>query len=411
MKNLYRLSICWLSIVMVGSSACSAPETTAAPSTTASLTTVHGVVDQQLVNPQGDVDGLLLRDGAIVRLPPGALGFNGVAPGDAVDVQGDLSNGGPVPIVERASVSRNGTVITAAVPPPPPARRRGPAADAALRPMTTAGTVHALLFNREGEEDGIVLDDGTTARVPPRAGLAGLHLKVGDHVTLTGRGTQVGSAKGMRVETVALANGASVVVDTPPPVPTSVSRDGTVERVFVNPHGDVDLIMLSDGGTVRIPPTPSTVAAKLGKGQSVHIEGDAVGAAVHASLVRLPSGEIVASEPSVPPPPPPPAALPRIEDSSTIVRLLQAPRGEVDGLILADGAIVRLPRRLAEDVGDAMMVGARVHVEGEGGRYPLGTSLRADTVRLDSGQTFVDPGPLGQRRPLAAPLPPPPPAQ
>jgi hypothetical protein len=410
MKNLYRLRLCCLSIVVVASSACSAPETTAAPSTTASVTTVHGVVDQQLLNPQGEVDGLLLRDGTIVRLPPGAIALKGVAPGDAVDVQGDLSNGGPVPIVERASVSRNGTLLTASAP-PPPARQRGPAADAALRPMTTTATVHALLFNREGVEDGMVLDDGTTARVPPRAGLDRLNLKVGDRVTLTGRGMQVGTAKALRVETIALAHGAAVVVDAPPPVPTPVSRDGTVDRVFVNPRGDVDLLLLSDGGTVRIPPTPSAVAAKLGKGQPVHIEGDAVGPAVHASLVRLSSGEVVATEPAMPPVPPPPAALPRIEDSSTIVRLLRAPRGEVDGLILDDGAIVRLPMRLSEDAGAALTVGARVHVEGEGGRYPLGTSLRADTLRLDSGQTFVDPGPLGQRPPPAAPPPPPPSAQ
>jgi hypothetical protein len=67
--------------------------------------------------------------------------------------------------------------------------------------------------------------------------------------------------------------------------------------------------------------------------------------------------------------------------------------------------------RLSEDAGAALTVGARVHVEGEGGRYPLGTSLRADTLRLDSGQTFVDPGPLGQRPPPAAPPPPPPSAQ
>jgi hypothetical protein len=269
--------------------------------------------------------------------------------------------------------------------------------------MTATGTVHAMLFNREGLEDGVALDDGTTARVPPRAGLERLNLKVGDRVTVTGLGSASRTGRGLRAETIAVANGTAIVVDTPPPVPTPMSRDGAVQRLFVNPHGDVDLILLSDGSAIRIPPTPSGVAAKLPAGQNVHLEGEAVGAAMHATQVRLRSGEIVATEASAPPASPPPGALPRVNDTSTIARVLQSPRGEVDAVILADGAIARIPGRLADSAGSAMTVGTHVYVEGEGGRYPLGTSLHIDTLRLDSGQTFVDPGPPGPRPPQPAP--------
>jgi hypothetical protein len=276
--------------------------------------------------------------------------------------------------------------------------------------MVATGAVHAILFNREGLEDGLVLEDRTTARVPPREGMERLNLKVGDLVTIDGRGTVTGAGRGLRAETVAVANGATVVVDTPPPVPATVSRDGTVQRLLVNPHGDVDLILLSDGSAVHIPPTPSTVAAKLAAGQTVHLEGDALGAAVHATQVRLPSGEVVAAEGAAPPPPPPPLdTMLRVDDTSTIARLLRGPRGEVDALILADGTIARLPRRLAEDATAVLAIGTRVHVEGEGGRYALGTSLHADTLRLDSGQTFTDPSPAAPRPPPPAPGAPPPP--
>ena len=100
----------------------------------------------------------------------------------------------------------------------------------------------------------------------PRARPDRLNLSVGDHATLTGRGTQTGTAKGMRVETIALAMGAVVVVDTPPPVPTSVSHAGVVERVFVSPHGDVDSILISvrarcGSRRLRVPPLSSSARA------------------------------------------------------------------------------------------------------------------------------------------------------
>jgi arsenical pump membrane protein len=312
------------------------------------------------------------------------------------------------PLNAGAGTTIHGVVDLTQSPPPPPSRR-GPAAEATLQPMTAKGTIQAILFNPEGLPDGLVLDDGTTAHVPPSTGIERLTLKVGDRVTITGRGSANAIGKGMRAETIALSNGAPVVVDAPPPVPTSVSVEGTVQRLFANPHGDVDLLLLSDGSAVRIPPmTSSAVAAKLRVGNTVHIEGDALGAALHATQVRLSSGEVIATEPGAPPPPPL-DALPRVDDTSTIVRVLTGPRGEVDRIILADGTIAHVPRRLAEQAASNLAVGARLHVEGEGGRYALGTSLRADTLRLDSGQTFVDPGPMGPRRPPVGPGAPPPP--
>jgi hypothetical protein len=304
----------------------------------------------------------------------------------------------PVRTIEAATIRRAGVALTSPVPPPPRPFPGGPA-DLALQPMTVAGTVHAVLYNREGLSDGLVLDDGTTARIPPRSAVERLNLKVGDRVTISGRGSVTTAGRGMRAESIALPNGAPLIVDTPPPVPTALSRDGTVQRLFTNPHGDVDLVLLSDGSAVRIPPTSMAVAAKLTAGQVVHVEGDAVGAALHAKQVRLQSGEVVVTESSVPPPPPPPDSLSRVEDSSTIARVLHGPRGDVDALILASGTIVHLPRRLADDATPLLAVGTRIHVEGEGGRYALGTSLHADTLRLDSGQTFSDPGPAGGRPP------------
>lgn len=388
--------------------ACASSGTAGGATVASAATTVHGVVDEPLLTPAGEIDGLLLKDGTLVRMPPGSLGS--VAAGAEVDVQGEKVASAPVPLVEQATVSRAGVTLTsAALPPPGGPLARGPDADARLRPMTETGTVRAILYNREGLEDGFALDGNRTARVPPRAGLASLGVKVGDRITVAGRGATTSAGTGIRAESVTGASGSTVIVDAPPPLSQAFSRDGVIKRVFVNPHGDVDLILLGDGSAIRIRPTPTALASKLVAGQRVRISGDAVGAALHASEVRLDTGDLVVTDSTAPPPPPAaPPALVRVTESSTITQTVPGPRGEVERAILADGAIVHFPPRLASQLGPVLTVGTHLSAEGEGGRYASGPALRADTVRLDDGGTFLEPAnsPLPPAGPPGA-LPPP----
>ena len=202
--------------------ACSTPEHAgpASSSVASSLgtATIHGKIAATLLNPRGEVDGAILKDGTIVRLPPGSLAPDALGADDEVDVTGDVGTIGGNRTVERASVTRNGQVLTAAAaPPPPPPPGEGPReAEARLPTISAKAEVRAVLRNREGMADGLALGDGTTARVPPTAGLDALGVKVGDLVTVRGRGTATAKGKGIRAESLTLASGKTVVVDTPP---------------------------------------------------------------------------------------------------------------------------------------------------------------------------------------------------
>ncbi len=387
----------------------SAPMTggTAAPLTRATL---DGSVDQALVTPRGDIRGLRLQDGTIVRLPPGALAAGAVAPGDAVQVEGDevASPGGRT--IEHAVVKKSGAVVAQASEPPAPPRPRDPSKEKALEDMKTTGSVRALVARPDGRIEALLLADGTTASLPPRADVAALGLKVGDTVTVTGRGGTYPAGKALHVDAITLADGKTTVIDTPPPVMKAVERQGTIERVLVNPHGDVDTVLLADGTTVRLAPTPPS--DRLAKGQTVQIVGEGTGNFVRATRIASASGDVLTNESTPPVPPQPPKAgkddpMQDLKTSSTIERIVRGPRGEPDALVLADGATVKLPPRLRDDAGESLKEGARVQVAGRGGSYPQGMSLRATSVQVDGGQTFTEPTPPP---PPGGPGAPPPPA-
>src|ERR1700754_3959913 len=80
--------------------------------------------------------------------------------------------------------------------------------------------------------------------------------------------------------------------DMPPPPPPGplgrhpraesapVVHEGVVATVLVNPHGDVDGLVLGDGFIVRMPPTARS--AQLAAGAKVHAEGDGTSKMLHA---------------------------------------------------------------------------------------------------------------------------------
>lgn len=90
-------------------------------------------------------------------------------------------------------------------------------------------------------------------------------------------------------------------------------------------------------------------------------------------------------------PPAPARAMPAAMQAvleSPVTRLLTNPYGEVDGLRLSDGTIVRFPPHLAEALTAAVQVGDRVRVIG---RRESASSVKADAiVNAATGQTVYD---------------------
>ena len=92
------LRILALAVVPLTSLGCSsrADAQTEPPSTTAPApASKRGTVARVLVNPHGDLHGLILADGTIVRFPPSPAARSTLASGQSVRVEG-LEEGGAV---------------------------------------------------------------------------------------------------------------------------------------------------------------------------------------------------------------------------------------------------------------------------------------------------------------------------
>jgi hypothetical protein len=120
----------------------------------------RGTVKQYTLTPRGDVDGVILTDGTEVKLPPhlSAQTVFAIRPGDEVSVRGLRARA--IPLVDAASIT-NVATGKSVVDNGPPDRRDG------NDDRTISGRIAMQLHGKRGEVNGVVLDDGTTLRLPP----------------------------------------------------------------------------------------------------------------------------------------------------------------------------------------------------------------------------------------------------
>lgn len=176
-----------------------------------------GTIQRFLINPNGDIDGILLRDGTQVPTPP-PLSMQIAAAlhdGDTVRISGVRV--GSLPLIAQAQVSTNaGRVIVGSDPPPPPV----PAAVPALTPMLDIGVIERVLYAPRGGIAGVLLDDGTILRMPrPAVDQVSNLLQPGSTISAHGFGVQ--SAYGRAIEVTALGRdpASELTLTLPPPRP------------------------------------------------------------------------------------------------------------------------------------------------------------------------------------------------
>ena len=192
---------------------------------------------------------------------------------------------------------------------------------------------------------------------------------------------------------------------------------GKVAEYSLTPRGDVDGLILADGTEIHTPPhlgTQLVYAVKPGDAvtirglraraismvQAVSVTNDATGATVTDTGASGPDG--------------PPDAQRLLSADGRIKAQLHGPRGELNGALLEDGTIVRLPPPEAQRLATALAVGAPVSVQGSGSEGPLGRVIAARAIGPDAAhltQVALPPGPPGRRRPPppgepGTPLPP-----
>jgi len=205
---------------------------------------------------------------------------------------------------------------------------------------------------------------------------------------------------------------------------------GRVQQFTLTPRGDIDGLILSDGTEVKTPPHLSTsIAYSVKPGDSVSIHGlraAALPLIQAVSLTDQANGRtIVDNGPAAPPGPPgpppgfgplpgpgvrsgPAAPLPGLIEVQGRVRMaLHGAQGEVNGVLLEDGTVLRLPPPAAMTFAALFQPGQTLVAEGVGFSNALGKGLEVRQLGASREQlNFVadQTRPRGKkpRRPVAS---------
>jgi hypothetical protein len=170
-----------------------------------------GRVARLLINPNGDIDGLLLDDGTQVQTKPHLS--NAVAQsihdGDEVSVEGFRGYG--VPVVHALVITDRASGRSVVEQPPAPGPR--PPAGAALAALSASGRVAHLLYTDRGDLDGALLDDGSIVRWPPHlAAQFQSTLRAGSTLAASGYGTQNAYGRALQASSLSIDGGAAIAL-------------------------------------------------------------------------------------------------------------------------------------------------------------------------------------------------------
>lgn len=396
-----------------------------------------GIVKLFVINPNGEVDGLLLEDGTLAKFPPHMASelTAAVKPGDTISMRGFREYGGTV----KALVITNEATKRAVIEHPPiPGMAKMPKhlRFAMLARLQAAGKVERTMYGKRGEINGVMLDDGTVVRFPPNVAYQfGAQLQPGQTIAVEGLGTQneygralEGTAIGVSAQTLQpiydRPAGRDTLAQTPPPPmppgPASAQQHlatatGRVARFTLSPRGELDGLILGDGTEVHVPPHLSEqLAAAVRPGDTVTISGyrsPTVAFFVAASVTNTANNQTVVDRGPPPPgsaPPPLPPGVPATGAQSasaqgSVQTLLHGPAGDVNGALLDDGTILRMPPHVAYQVAALLVPGQSIAAQGWGLNTAYGRVIDVQTIGASAAQmTPLTP------QPGAVPPPPPP---
>lgn len=206
MRKIGRLAIGV--VVMLGTAV---PAWAQQPVTPQSVPPVVGQVQQYLLTPHGEVDGLLLGDGTVVKFPPhlGATLASTVRPGDSVSAVGFV---GPATGYGRAvkaiAITNAGTGQTV-VDQPPATRPLPPDVRGLARvPLTVSGPVARFLVNPKGDVEGLVLTTGEQVKFKPHNGALVVTLlgPAGGSIGAMGYGTRNAFGTALEAESITVGS-------------------------------------------------------------------------------------------------------------------------------------------------------------------------------------------------------------
>jgi hypothetical protein len=365
---------------------------------------VTGALKRFVINPEGEIDGLLFQDGTLAKFPPHMASelTAAVKPGDPVSLRGFREPAGTV----KALVITNEATKRAVVEhPPAPDMRKVPKhlRFALLGRLQASGKVERLLYGKKGEMNGVMLDDGTIVRFPPHVAYQfGGQLQPGQTIAVEGVGTQNEYGRALEAMAVGTSSqtlqpiyerpagraayappppappaGPAVAQPMPPPVPPGglaqpiTTTTGVVGRFTLSPRGELDGLILGDGTEVHVPPHLSAqLAAAVRPGDTVTISGSRSPAAalvIATSVTNTASNQTVVDRGPPPPGSAPLPPAPGAQNASTqgrVQMLLHGPASDVNGALLDDGTVLRMPPHVASQFASLLVPGQSVAVQG-----------------------------------------------
>lgn len=208
--------------------------------------------------------------------------------------------------------------------------------------------------------------------------------------------------------------GHALAQPAPPPGPGDLPAgrpastvEGTVVQYLMNHHGEVDGLLLNDGSQVHLPPhMAKDLVALVKPDESVSVQGyrSVRGTVIEAPIItNTKTGQsLVEREPTLLDRPMVP---PQVKDmfltekhAEGIVRnLLYGPRGDLNGAVLEDHTIVRLPPHAAYQVANVLQVGRSISAIGYGTENEYGRVIEATAIGI-SGTAMTSIGDSGPGR-------------
>ena len=163
---------------------------------------------------------------------------------------------------------------------------------------------------------------------------------------------------------------------------------GKVAEYSLTPRGDVDGLILVDGTEVHLPPHLGTqLVFAVKPGDAVTVRGLRARAIpmVQAMSVKNDATGNTVTDAGPGGPPGPHEARQTLNASGRVKAALHGPRGDLNGALLEDGTIVRLPPPEAQRLAAVLAAGAPLTVQGEGYEGPLGRVIEAQSIGPDAG--------------------------
>ncbi|MCA8425063.1 hypothetical protein [Burkholderia seminalis] len=145
---------------------------------------------------------------------------------------------------------------------------------------------------------------------------------------------------------------------------------GRVTQFLLNPHGDIDGLVLNGDLQVHVPPhLGRELVRHIEVGDRIRVRGVKMRGAETIAAVQLTGRhgvEIVDDGPVHGTPKPPHGGRTPMEMSGEVAFALHGPKGELNGALLENGAVLRVPPHAAAELSDYLRAGVHVMAWGQG---------------------------------------------